>query len=370
MRSRFRLRGKIVQLKGALALGLTTLFLLCSFRQLRGYSTAVHQVLPFDPYVDFSRPDVAHDLCSQHGWKPFRSRETVGPKRKIYDLFMVNTELDWLEIRLNTTYDFVDYFVIVESPKTFTNHDKPLVIKESLDKLAAYATKIIYHELEIPPDFNPQGKNPAWAWEDLQRNAMYDQVLPRLEGVQAPVDGDVIIVADVDEIIRPDTLVVLKTCEFPRRLNLRSSFYYYSFQFLHEGPQWAHPQATYYQGWRTIAPAHLRGGDGGLFPFIRWETEDLWDAGWHCSSCFSTIQELLTKMASFSHVSFNQEYFRNPDYIATRVREGQDIWNRPGEVFRRINNNQDIPQILLNEKEKFSYLLDRDGISAGFQDYP
>jgi beta-1,4-mannosyl-glycoprotein beta-1,4-N-acetylglucosaminyltransferase len=300
---------------------------------------AEHRVHRFDPYeLDLHRDDAKQALCSRHGWKPF-----PGSGRRVYDLIMVNTELDWLEIRFNTTYDFVDYFVVVESPKTFTNLDKPLIIKENMDKFSAYRDKIIYHELVIPDGFHSERENPAWAWEDLQRNAMYDQVLPYLEGARAPADGDVIIVADVDELVRPETLALLRTCDYPRRLNLRSSFYYYSFQFLHVGEQWSHPQATYYQGQRTILPTNLRNSDGNLPPIVKMESGDLWDAGWHCSSCFATIEELLTKMASFSHVSFNQEYFRDKDRIAEHIREGKDIWDRKGQTFERIDNNQDVP---------------------------
>ncbi|KAI4870409.1 glycosyltransferase family 17 protein [Hypoxylon rubiginosum] len=328
---------------------------------------SMHHVFRFDPAdVHISDAPEARGLCQQHGWTAFPNPAT----RKVYDLVMVNIELDWLEIRLNTTYSYVDYFVIVESRKTFTNHDKPLVIKENFDKFSAYRDKIIYHELEIPDGFHSDRLNPSWDFEDLQRNAMYKQVLPRLEGKQAPVAGDVIIVADVDEIVRPETLVVLKACNFPRRLTLRSHFYYYSFQYLHQGTQWAHPQATYYQGWRTILPVNLRNSDGGLQPLIRLEKGDLWSAGWHCSTCFSTVDEVLTKLSSFSHIWLNQDVFRSRDRIADRVRNGKDLWDREGEEYERIDNNKDIPSALLGNRDKYSYLLDRDGPTAGFKDYP
>ncbi len=67
---------------------------------------------------------------------------------------MINTEIDWLEVRLDTLYNYVDYFIIVESGKTFTGLDKPLVVKENLGRFAAYNDKIVYHELQYPPDFD------------------------------------------------------------------------------------------------------------------------------------------------------------------------------------------------------------------------
>ncbi|KAI2616621.1 glycosyltransferase family 17 protein [Hypoxylon sp. NC1633] len=350
-----------------LAIVLLSAFILLIWLNPNWTDRDIHRVSRFDPQrVNMSNAAETRGLCQLHGWTPFAG--LAG--RKVYDLIMINTELDWLEVRLNTTYPYVDYFIIVESRKTFTNHDKPLVIKENFAQFSQYHEKLIYHELEIPAGFHSHRSNPSWAWEDLQRNAMYEQVFPTLEGPKAPASGDVIVVADVDEIVRPETLVVLRSCNFPRRLTLRSHFYYYSFQYLHRGTQWAHPQATYYQGWRTILPVNLRNSDGGIQPLIRLEKGDLWSAGWHCSTCFSTIDELLTKLSSFSHIWMNQDVFRDRDRIADRVRNGKDLWDREGEEYDKIENNSDVPAALLTNPQIFSYLLDRDGPTAGFQDYP
>ncbi|KAK5658771.1 hypothetical protein OQA88_1582 [Cercophora sp. LCS_1] len=329
---------------------------------VRNNGTARSLLLPNT--TNNNRPGSNHDLCRGMGWKPFRLTGKM-PPRKVYDLVMVNTELDWLEVRLNSTWDSVDYFVLVEGAKTFTGLEKPLVLKANMDKFSSYKSKIIYHEIEYPDDFHPQS---TWDIEDFQRNSMLTQVFPRLEGPRAPQHGDVIVVADVDEIPRPSTLARLRACHFPRRLTLRSKFYYYSFQFLHVGEEWAHPQATYYQGARTVRPNDLRMGLG-FFLTLWWDRADMWNAAWHCSSCFATIEEFLTKMASFSHRELNADRFRDRDLIADRVRKGLDLWEREGENFTRIDDNQDVPPFLLNHEERFRYMLSRDGKTAGFSDY-
>lgn len=314
-----------------------------------------------------SAPDEHADICRPHGWKPFRPASPTSAPRKVYDLMMINTELDWLEIRLNSTFDVVDYFVVVEASKTFTGLDKPLVLRDNMARFAPYQSKMIYHEIEYPPGFAPRT---TWDMEDLQRNSMLTQVFPRLQGDQAPNLGDVIVVSDVDEIPRPSTFELLRACRFPRRLTLRSRFYYYSFQWLHRGEDWAHPQATYYEGpGRTLLPNNLRIGDGG-WPLLReLEKGELWNASWHCSSCFETMEELLTKMAAFSHTEMNEERFRDPKHIADRIRNGKDLWDREGELYDRVENNTDVPPFLLANRERFRYLLDRDGPTAGFTDY-
>ncbi|KAK3694031.1 glycosyltransferase family 17 protein [Podospora appendiculata] len=304
------------------------------------------------------------DICRGVGWPPF-TQKPGRPPRKVYDLMMVNTELDLLEIRMNSSWDVVDYFVLVEGRKTFTGLDKPLHLKANMATLAHYESKIVYHEIEEPSNF--QAKTP-WTREDLHRNSMLTQVFPRLEGKKAPTAGDVIVVSDVDEMPRTETLALLRACVFPRRLTLGSRFYYYSFQNLHRGDEWAHPQATYYAGRWTIKPNDLRVHDG-FFLTRWWQTATLPNASWHCSSCFGTIDELLIKMKSFVHSGLNAEQFRDRDRIVDRVRRGKDLWDRPDEEFDRVENNTDVPRFLREHPERFPYLTNRDGASAGFSDY-
>ncbi|POR34507.1 Uncharacterized protein TPAR_05284 [Tolypocladium paradoxum] len=324
---------------------------------------------PSRAHHDFYASPAAAEFCAAHGYPVFAPRAASG-ERKVYDLVMANSELDFLEIRLSTMYDLVDYFVVVESPRTFQGTAKPLAVRDNWHRFASYHDKMVYHLLEFPPGFAPRL---TWDYEDLQRDATFEQVLPRLEGRAAPVDGDVLLVADVDEIPRPATLLLLRACAFPRRLTLASRFYYYSFQFLHVGAEWPHPQATFYAGPNdTIRPSNLRVADGGTAWQRAREAGTLANAAWHCSSCFATMAQFLNKMASFSHMWMNEERYRDRHHIAAAVRAGRDVWGRSGDLFRRVEANADVPAVLLqgDGRERFGYMLSRDGESAGFTDYP
>lgn len=309
-----------------------------------------------------------HELCKAHGFTAYPS-SVGGARRKVYDITMINTELDWLEIRLNALYDEVDLFIVVESPVTFTGHAKPMVAKQNWDRFAKYHDKMLYHELEFPSDFHPRR---TWDFEYFQRDAGYVQVFPKLVGSdpRAPRLGDVMVVADMDEIPRPETIRVLRACSFPRRLTLYSRFYYYSFQFQSVGPEWHRPHATFYDGpARTVTPNDLRGFHGGNF-ISRWmESGRYANSSWHCSSCFDSIDMYLNKMASFSHKWMNGEKYRDRDRIADAVRDGVDIWGRGSSTFERIENNQDLPP-LIRDDARFLFLKDRSGKSAGMKDYP
>jgi beta-1,4-mannosyl-glycoprotein beta-1,4-N-acetylglucosaminyltransferase len=311
-------------------------------------------------------PD-AKQLCSAHRWNPYKKREE---RRKVYDLFMINDELDWLEIRLRTLYSSVDYFVILESNVTFTKLLKPIILKEQLGtpRFKEWADKIIYKQVENMP----MDAKRTWDLEDWQRNAMFTQTFPSFVGTEKEAKmGDVVLVSDVDEVPRPATIMVLRECDIPRRVTIRSQFYYYGFQFLHVGPQWAHPQATTFQGIEgTILPADLRNGEGGNRLTAWWEKSDLWNAGWHCSTCFETVEEVLIKMKSFSHTGLNHEFFRDKNRIVDKVRKGLDLWDRKGEFYRKIEGPlEDVPQCLKSDRKRWNYLLDRMGINGGFKDF-
>lgn len=306
--------------------------------------------------------NLASPFCKAHLFKPYTSPRP----RKIYDLFLLNTEIDWLFIRLHTLFSSVDYFIVVESPITFTGHPKPLILKENWEKFSEFHAKIIYHVLEDAP----KNAKRTWDIEDFQRNAMFNQVVPKLDGAKRAEKGDILVVSDVDEIPRPATMILLRNCDVPKRVTIRSQFYYYGFQWRQKGEQWAHGQATIYNGPNTILPTDLRNGEGEWNRLNRWwEKTNIWNAGWHCSSCFSSVEAVLGKLASFSHVGMNQEYFRDRDRIVEKVREGKDLWNRKGIEFDRVEDNQDIPEILKLEKERFRYMIHRDAPNAGFEDY-
>jgi len=340
--------------------------------------------IPSNFDAELLSPNEVQSTCRAHGFAAHRAPENT--KRKVYDLALMSTELHWLEIRLHTLADQVDYFVIVESPTTFTGKPKPLHLQENWHRFAPFHHKIIYRVVE-----DTIQSERIWDHEDFFRNALFTHVFPQLVDTpqQANTD-DVLVVSDMDEIPRPGTYVLLRLCDFPLRLTLRSEFYYYSFQWRHRGPQWAHPDATLYRGPQTILPNDLRQGllpttaistsTGPLSLLLstplasltrHWTRATLWNAGWHCSSCFATLAELRTKMHSFSHQGWNTAANREQSTVVERVRQGLDLFGREGEVYERVEGNGDLPAYLRGEfegKGRFGWLVDRDGVGAGFVD--
>lgn len=346
--------------------------------------------LPSDFNPQLLSPDEIQSTCQSHGFPVHKppsknnANNNHNPKRKVYDLVLMSTELHWLEIRLHTLAPQVDFFVIIESPTTFTGNPKPLHLLQNWPRFAPFHHKIIYRIVQ-----DPIQSARIWDHEDFLRNALFTHVFPDLVGTpQEANTDDVLVVSDMDEIPRPGTLVLLRLCAFPARLTLRSQFYYYSFQWRHRGSQWAHPDATLYRGAQTLLPNDLRQGlvrasaaSGVFSSFVKiplysleryWARATLHDAAWHCSSCFSTLAEVLTKMSSFSHQGWNTAANRDERTIVERVRRGLDLFGREGEVYERVEGNGDLPGYVRGEfeqKGRFGWLVERDGVGGGFLDF-
>ena len=303
----------------------------------------------------------AENVCRAHHWKPYLHRKH---HRKVYDMFLVNTELDWLEIRMSELEHEVDYFVVLEAPSSFVGLPKPLHVSNNWDLFSRWHHKMIYHTLNesgVAGTFKDTFRHEAF-----QRNGLLNQVLVKIpeSDERAPQMDDVILVSDLDEIPRPSTIQTLRNCRFPRRLTLASRFYYYSFQWLHRGEEWPHPQATYYQGPRwTILPDKLR------MKGIQEKLETFGNAAWHCSSCYPRLEDYVTKITGFSHTKFNRPEFVDRAKILQRVRQGIDLFDRESEVYDRVEGNTDMPAFLRENGVRFNYMTDRDPPNGNFLDY-
>ncbi len=143
---------------------------------------------------------------------------------RVYDCFTFFNELDVLDIRLAELDMLVDYFVIVESTRTFTAKPKPLYYAENRKRYDRYAHKIIH----VVVDDLPLDAPTHWIREWHQRDAI-------LRGLSTARPDDRIIVSDCDEIPKPEALrqalllrgmsrrIVMFWCEnYFCKLNLRN----------------------------------------------------------------------------------------------------------------------------------------------------
>jgi len=116
---------------------------------------------------------------------------------KIYDCFIFYNEFELLDLRIAEMYDHVDYMVLVEGNTTFQNEPKDFNFARRA-KDYEHLNKLIYIGIEDMP-MSPD----PWDNERYQRDSI-------MLGIEDAADDDLIIISDIDEILRPTTLHELR----------------------------------------------------------------------------------------------------------------------------------------------------------------
>jgi len=299
---------------------------------------------PFHQIPHYYHENVSMEkLCHLHGW---RQRETP---RRIFDAVPFSNELDVLLIRWNELLPYVTKFVILESNSTFTGLPKSLVFASNKEKFKFAESKYLYGTVG---GRNLRGENPFFE-EAYQRVA-----LDRLLGKSGIMDGDLLIMSDVDEIPSAHTLNLLRWCDgIPPIMHLQLRDYLYSYEFF-QG----------YGSWR--ASVHIYQSGKTRYGHFRQSDELFADSGWHCSFCFRYISEFIFKMNAYSHsdrVKFS--YYLDPKRIQDLICRGADLFDMLPEEYTfqeiiaklgpipRLFSAVHLPSYLIQNAEKFRYLL-------------
>jgi beta-1,4-mannosyl-glycoprotein beta-1,4-N-acetylglucosaminyltransferase len=282
-------------------------------------------------------------LCELHGWSLRKN------PRRVFDAVMFSNEIDLLEIRLQELMPYVTKFVVLESNTTFTGQPKPLIYQNNEQRFSFVRDKVVYSFL---PGQTLTPKDP-FVNEGRQRRAM-DHGL-HAAGV---ADGDLVIMADVDEIPSAHTIRLLQSCDgFPSIMHLQLRNYLYSYDFHVDFNSWR--SAVYVFDSKVTKYQHGRVTD-----------KILADAGWHCSFCFRYISDFIFKMQAYSHADrVRYSSYLDPIRIQDIICHGRDLFEMLPEEFSfreligkmgsvaRSFSGVHLPAYLVENPQKFPFLL-------------
>ena len=263
-------------------------------------------------------------------------------RRKVFDCFLYNGELDVLCIRLNELREVVHRFVVVESDTTFSGQPKTVSFDPLEPRIAAFAENIRH----VVINDMPKGDDP-WRREAWQRDAI-------LRGVPDADATDLIVMSDVDEIPRAATIRELAQDADNDVFGLRLAFYYFFVDYRNvDGPEaaitWTVAAAR--KQLEAITPNNLRYGvRSGHVP-----ARIVADAGWH----FSYLTDeagIRRKIAAFSHQEFNNENFLSSIDIVGTVRRSEDLFNRAGFRWSLVDSAE-LPAWLQGHRRSMSRLF-------------
>ena len=242
---------------------------------------------------------------------------------KVVDCFVFYNEIDMLTYRLNALNTNVDFFVIVESPYTFSGLQKPLFFAENRSLFSQFEDKIIHVVVDDMPYQSTVNCN-SWTNEAFQRNAI-SRGIDKLKGVLN--DNDLIIISDVDEIPNPEILWQLKENTISSDNNnivfaLEMDFYYYNLCTKHTSKWYFAKVLTY----KSLNKCYSDGNQCNDFRHFG-GCKTLHKGGWHLSY-FGNCEHIKNKIKAFSHQEYNNDYFTNTANIQKKVDSCSDLFGR------------------------------------------
>lgn len=255
----------------------------------------------------------------------------------IFDCFTFFNELDILEVRLNELYNVIDRFVLVEATETFQGNPKPLYFLENRDRFKEFADKIIHIVVEFPArdlrgyvSTRPADLN--WAREHYQR----DQIA---RGLTDAKPDDLIIVSDVDEIIKAEALTQAVASRSSREVTVFILSSYFGSALNRLGTIDKCSRMITYRKFRS--PQKLRQinvcasrslGTGRLGTIhtrlknwkrtgINAPIRTIENGGWHFTS-FGGWQAYRTKISSFSHAEMiGNDLYEDEEKFSSQLRK-------------------------------------------------
>ncbi len=280
---------------------------------------------------------------------------------KIYDCFNFFNELDILEIRLNTLYDHIDYFVIVESNVRHNGDHKIFYLEEYKERFEKFYDKIISYKIfDTPHDFVNLNQtddvelNKIYSYIKTQTNRFnrwtqsdYGRDFFQKESVRRPLinceDDDIIIFSDADEIPNPKLINELRKKEIRSIIGLKQNMYCYYLNVLKE-KDWIGSKILPYGVLKNISLNEVR-GDNSLCELVE-------GGGWHFS--FMGGKEMVkNKILSYSARDMvNERVLIN---IENNMSNNIDPFFRHELIQVEIDNTY--PEYILNNLEKYSHMI-------------
>jgi beta-1,4-mannosyl-glycoprotein beta-1,4-N-acetylglucosaminyltransferase len=264
---------------------------------------------------------------------------------KIFDCCIYLDEDLLLDLRFNILNNFIDYFVIVESNRTWQNNKKNFNF--NVNKFKKFSDKIIYIKVEDMPD----GENP-WLRENFQRNCI-------TRGLLKANNEDLIIISDADEIPNPEKII---NFDLKKKYGVfEQKQFYYKLNLLNKSnPVWRGSKACIKKYLKS--PQWLRELKIKKRPFWRLDKMHLNytidNGGWHFCN-LKTPDQLLFKYKNLCEYRDNYVFFNaidkrylNKKTIEENIINQKDIIGR-NDVFKKQVINSSYPKYILDNVSKF-----------------
>lgn len=148
------------------------------------------------------------------GHDVFPSCPTNSPKRsspvRILYAFPFRDEFDILAVLLSELADVVDMFILAESNSTLSGSPKPYYLDSEMARFRPHVAKMHRIRTELPATCN---NTLSWWCMEMLRGAIADASVNLLEIKHRLRGDDILVMADVDEIVSAEVVQRLRYCQ-------------------------------------------------------------------------------------------------------------------------------------------------------------
>jgi beta-1,4-mannosyl-glycoprotein beta-1,4-N-acetylglucosaminyltransferase len=283
-------------------------------------------------------------------------------KPRIYDCFCYFNEDLILQLRLETLWNFVDFFVISEASYTHAGLDRDLQF--DIQKFQKYASKIRY----IPLNDRPEGVNDFWKNENFIRNNLS-------KGLSDATPSDWVMISDLDEIPKPERIQDYQPKYLRGDFDQRYYSYYLNNYWLGDVDKKGviKPNSNKWRGTKITTYKHFLNFFKGNATSVRsyksvgllrsvkrtwfrlFSVQLINDGGWHFTWMFS-LENIIKKIQSTAHQEYNKPEYKDPEHIKTMIRSGRDF-HKPYSRYALQNIDGQFPEYLRGNQEIFSEFI-------------
>ena len=257
--------------------------------------------------------------------------------KRIYDGFTFFNELEVLELRLHELHDKVDFFILVEATQTFQGKPKPLVYEANKERFRAFHKQIIH----IIVDDMPTSDDPR-VREHHQRRAI-------ARGASNLQPEDVLIISDVDEVIKRSTVDVLRANSGYFLIDMPMYQFFLNTEAIPRG--WNKVFAFSYDLAGSIPDfSRVRVLQLPTFENFAGRNHMIMDGGWHFTF-LGGPEQVREKLASYSHTGGHYESLRRPKAVEQQLMTGHQLGGHSITLIKEIDESY--PEYVRNNIDYF-----------------
>ena len=258
---------------------------------------------------------------------------------KIFDCFQFFDEHMMLELRLNSLYNSVDYFIIVEN--LFMHSGKGKSKNFDIKKYKKFEKKIRYILVDqLPGDlFNIEEFSGSEKTNRIIDNTLkieHNQRNKISDGLKDAEPNDLILISDVDEIPK---LEGIKQKIKKKIICFNQNLYCYKFNLSYPNTRWVGTKGTLKKN--LITPQWLRDVKDRRYPFWRIDImfnkmkysniQFIDNGGWHFTN-LRNPKELELKLNNFGHHAEYKESGKNINDLEKMIKENRAVYDYSSDM--------------------------------------